>query len=240
MKPEELSKYRQVASHVVSAWMGKDWKTLPWSWESLFNSLWECFPACGVNVVCSFLTQGLHSASIPGILALDLCPSDTNKILTGKGAFLGIFHLGAGLLPCVTRNLKGICGLAPHSHPSASRSLFQVGPTKMSSCSTRARSRSWPRSRATPRRSPASCSTHPRCARLFPHFQGASHLDIGTILWWNLPLGALGEPNSSRVNLPVLSCCRTWCSRLLPTPRSGSGPFPTPPASRWSVPTRAP
>ncbi|XP_010077904.1 PREDICTED: pre-mRNA-processing factor 19, partial [Pterocles gutturalis] len=26
---------------------------------------------------------GLHSASIPGILALDLCPSDTNKILTG-------------------------------------------------------------------------------------------------------------------------------------------------------------
>ncbi|NXY00041.1 PRP19 factor, partial [Centropus bengalensis] len=45
VKPEELSKYRQVASHV-----------------------------------------GLHSASIPGILALDLCPSDTNKILTGKGA----------------------------------------------------------------------------------------------------------------------------------------------------------
>lgn len=28
--------------------------------------------------------QGLHSASIPGILALDLCPSDTNKILTGE------------------------------------------------------------------------------------------------------------------------------------------------------------
>uniref|UniRef100_A0A8C9YV83 Pre-mRNA-processing factor 19 n=1 Tax=Sander lucioperca TaxID=283035 RepID=A0A8C9YV83_SANLU len=26
---------------------------------------------------------GLHSASIPGILALDLCPSDTNKVLTG-------------------------------------------------------------------------------------------------------------------------------------------------------------
>ncbi|KAF7245424.1 Pre-mRNA-processing factor 19 [Varanus komodoensis] len=42
VKPEELSRYRQVASHV-----------------------------------------GLHSASIPGILALDLCPSDTNKILTG-------------------------------------------------------------------------------------------------------------------------------------------------------------
>ncbi|XP_008157811.1 pre-mRNA-processing factor 19 [Eptesicus fuscus] len=42
VKPEELSKYRQVASHV-----------------------------------------GLHSASIPGILALDLCPADTNKVLTG-------------------------------------------------------------------------------------------------------------------------------------------------------------
>uniref|UniRef100_A0AAY5EWY0 Pre-mRNA-processing factor 19 n=1 Tax=Electrophorus electricus TaxID=8005 RepID=A0AAY5EWY0_ELEEL len=26
---------------------------------------------------------GLHSASIPGILALDLCPTDTNKVLTG-------------------------------------------------------------------------------------------------------------------------------------------------------------
>ena len=32
----------------------------------------------------AFSAQGLHSASIPGILALDLCPSDTNKILTGK------------------------------------------------------------------------------------------------------------------------------------------------------------
>ncbi|KAG8125497.1 putative Pre-mRNA-processing factor 19 protein [Naja naja] len=42
VKPEELNRYRQVASHV-----------------------------------------GLHSASIPGILALDLCPSDSNKILTG-------------------------------------------------------------------------------------------------------------------------------------------------------------
>uniref|UniRef100_A0A8C5UYT4 Pre-mRNA-processing factor 19 n=1 Tax=Microcebus murinus TaxID=30608 RepID=A0A8C5UYT4_MICMU len=50
VKPEELSKYRQVASHV-----------------------------------------GLHSASIPGILALDLCPSDTNKILTGLTHFLVSF-----------------------------------------------------------------------------------------------------------------------------------------------------
>ena len=29
--------------------------------------------------------QGLHSASIPGILALDLQASDTSKVLTGKG-----------------------------------------------------------------------------------------------------------------------------------------------------------
>lgn len=32
----------------------------------------------------AFFVKGLHSASIPGILALDLCPSDTNKILTGE------------------------------------------------------------------------------------------------------------------------------------------------------------
>ncbi|KAM6255021.1 LOW QUALITY PROTEIN: pre-mRNA-processing factor 19 [Spheniscus humboldti] len=50
VKPEELSKYRQVASHV-----------------------------------------GLHSASIPGILALDLCPSDTNKILTGADKNVIVF-----------------------------------------------------------------------------------------------------------------------------------------------------
>lgn len=49
-------------------------------------SLWGHFLACGINLALSYLAQGLHSASIPGILALDLCPSDTNKILTGKGA----------------------------------------------------------------------------------------------------------------------------------------------------------
>ncbi|KAF0039384.1 hypothetical protein F2P81_007619 [Scophthalmus maximus] len=42
VRAEDLSKYRQVATHA-----------------------------------------GLHSASVPGILALDLCPSDTNKVLTG-------------------------------------------------------------------------------------------------------------------------------------------------------------
>uniref|UniRef100_A0A6Q2Z586 Pre-mRNA-processing factor 19 n=1 Tax=Esox lucius TaxID=8010 RepID=A0A6Q2Z586_ESOLU len=29
------------------------------------------------------LNTGLHSASVPGILCMDLCPSDTNKVLTG-------------------------------------------------------------------------------------------------------------------------------------------------------------
>ncbi|RWS29897.1 pre-mRNA-processing factor 19-like protein [Leptotrombidium deliense] len=33
------------------------------------------------KTVASF--PGLHSASVPGILALDICPTDTNKILTG-------------------------------------------------------------------------------------------------------------------------------------------------------------
>uniref|UniRef100_A0A8B9KQB2 Pre-mRNA-processing factor 19 n=1 Tax=Astyanax mexicanus TaxID=7994 RepID=A0A8B9KQB2_ASTMX len=43
VRAEDLSKYRQVASHA-----------------------------------------GLHSASVPGILSLDLCPTDTNKVLTGR------------------------------------------------------------------------------------------------------------------------------------------------------------
>uniref|UniRef100_A0A8C9WM02 Pre-mRNA-processing factor 19 n=1 Tax=Scleropages formosus TaxID=113540 RepID=A0A8C9WM02_SCLFO len=30
-----------------------------------------------------YISQGLHSASVPGILSLDLCPTDTNKVLTG-------------------------------------------------------------------------------------------------------------------------------------------------------------
>uniref|UniRef100_A0A8C1MVJ7 Pre-mRNA-processing factor 19 n=1 Tax=Cyprinus carpio TaxID=7962 RepID=A0A8C1MVJ7_CYPCA len=33
--------------------------------------------------VASVPGSGLHSASIPGILSLDLCPTDTNKVLTG-------------------------------------------------------------------------------------------------------------------------------------------------------------
>lgn len=39
VKPEELSKYRQVASHVVSARRKKDWETPTWSWESLLDSI---------------------------------------------------------------------------------------------------------------------------------------------------------------------------------------------------------
>lgn len=56
--------------------------------------------------------QGLHSASIPGILALDLCPSDTNKILTGEkrpgleGA-RSCSHMGLGQRGLGHRDLEG-------------------------------------------------------------------------------------------------------------------------------------
>lgn len=66
------------------------------------------FVACLDSAVTGFdvalSAQGLHSASIPGILALDLCPSDTNKILTGesgpgdkstffsRGTWVGLTH----------------------------------------------------------------------------------------------------------------------------------------------------
>uniref|UniRef100_A0A4W4HQ07 Pre-mRNA-processing factor 19 n=1 Tax=Electrophorus electricus TaxID=8005 RepID=A0A4W4HQ07_ELEEL len=39
---------------------------------------------CSCKELLKFvILRGLHSASIPGILALDLCPTDTNKVLTG-------------------------------------------------------------------------------------------------------------------------------------------------------------
>lgn len=43
-----------------------------------------CLDSAVTGFGVAFSAQGLHSASIPGILALDLCPSDTNKILTGE------------------------------------------------------------------------------------------------------------------------------------------------------------
>lgn len=129
VKPEELSKYRQVASHVVSAAVLS--KTHPLLLGSVQthssaasqsqggrgslrgDQCWSGggtgfqqsplqdplgfplghFPACGTNLASFCLAQGLHSASIPGILALDLCPSDTNKILTGKGAISALWGL---------------------------------------------------------------------------------------------------------------------------------------------------
>lgn len=51
------------------------------------REVWERPPRLDSAVTgfgVAFSAQGLHSASIPGILALDLCPSDTNKILTGE------------------------------------------------------------------------------------------------------------------------------------------------------------
>lgn len=158
------------------------------------------FLACGVNLASSSVAQGLHSASIPGILALDLCPSDTNKILTGKGS-----SSACRGLTCVTESLcvpgsgslcacfwgqrwrRGARGIlwaqgkaagdggcqekwvnlvlvATDASLTTSCFVFQAGLIKTSSSLTRARSRSWPRSRVTPRRSPASSSTHLRCA----------------------------------------------------------------------------
>lgn len=64
--------------------------------QELPGSSGGCFHAGGINLVSSPLTQGLHSASIPGILALDLCPSDTNKILTGKGPLFCLLGLCGG------------------------------------------------------------------------------------------------------------------------------------------------
>lgn len=43
VKPEELSKYRQVASHVVSAGMGKDREIPTWSRELLLDSVLGVF-----------------------------------------------------------------------------------------------------------------------------------------------------------------------------------------------------
>uniref|UniRef100_A0A673LH57 Pre-mRNA-processing factor 19 n=1 Tax=Sinocyclocheilus rhinocerous TaxID=307959 RepID=A0A673LH57_9TELE len=40
-------------------------------------------PLLTCSLFCLQLWLGLHSASIPGILSLDLCPTDTNKVLTG-------------------------------------------------------------------------------------------------------------------------------------------------------------
>lgn len=140
VKPEELSKYRQVASHVVSGrvpvlflgWGRPAWRAVgsvsaiaaelsgllfppsfpsnavrgllhpgrrPSAMNREQNSVLFPWAGDGNGGVCgsaAFLdvavtgfgvalsAQGLHSASIPGILALDLCPSDTNKILTGE------------------------------------------------------------------------------------------------------------------------------------------------------------
>lgn len=141
VKPEELSKYRQVASHVVSHRVpascgagcpcGIGWAAsveggghrtaqgpqllapvLPFTVmpqgrrcvQAEGQVQWmrdraKCRGGDGVGELCGSLAglgsatagfdvvlsaQGLHSASIPGILALDLCPADTNKILTGE------------------------------------------------------------------------------------------------------------------------------------------------------------
>ncbi|EHB02054.1 Pre-mRNA-processing factor 19 [Heterocephalus glaber] len=77
VKPEELSKYRQGLQDkatVLTTERKKRGKTVP-------EELVKPEELSKYRQVASHV--GLHSASIPGILALDLCPSDTNKILTG-------------------------------------------------------------------------------------------------------------------------------------------------------------
>uniref|UniRef100_A0A8B9TWM1 Pre-mRNA-processing factor 19 n=1 Tax=Anas zonorhyncha TaxID=75864 RepID=A0A8B9TWM1_9AVES len=69
MTPEIIQKLQDKAT-VLTTERKKRGKTVP---EELVNT----------NLASFCIVQGLHSASIPGILALDLCPSDTNKILTG-------------------------------------------------------------------------------------------------------------------------------------------------------------
>ena len=54
-------------------WRGKDF-TLPQMW------LLRYITFLGI----SSSSQGLHSASVPGILALDLQAADTSKVLTGE------------------------------------------------------------------------------------------------------------------------------------------------------------
>lgn len=58
------------------------------------------------NLYLCFL-QGLHSASVPGILALDLCPSDTSKVLTGT-----LFLFRRGSLKLMFLELQSRCLVA--------------------------------------------------------------------------------------------------------------------------------
>uniref|UniRef100_A0A674P1D3 Pre-mRNA-processing factor 19 n=1 Tax=Takifugu rubripes TaxID=31033 RepID=A0A674P1D3_TAKRU len=51
---------------------------------------------------------GLHSASVPGILALDLCPSDTSKVLTGT---LFLFRSGSLKLMFLEFGVKSFLSL---------------------------------------------------------------------------------------------------------------------------------
>lgn len=139
---------------------------------------WTCptsWPEMLISVVA--FKQGLHSASIPGILALDMCPSDTNKILTGM---LRLWHwvisgltMLAHSIPWSPRQhvLKG-CWALSFPFPGASWVLstglwvssfvFQVEPTKMLLSLIRLPSKFWQLSKAIPRRSPVSCFIHPR------------------------------------------------------------------------------
>lgn len=118
-------------------------------------------------VLCDSSAKGLHSASIPGILALDLCPSDTNKILTGESG-PGPTGQGEGWQEQGRRKSLVLCmdlrterpSLAPGSCDSFFFSFLehlQVEQIKTLLSLIRVLSKFWPLSKAIPRRSPAWC-----------------------------------------------------------------------------------
>lgn len=107
---------------------------------NIHNNLYLCF------------LQGLHSASVPGILALDLCPSDTSKVLTGT------FSFGSGSLKFVFIFKVKISDDINIHHLV----FFQVELIRMWWYLTKMRSRLWQHLRVTPRRSPLLYTIHPR------------------------------------------------------------------------------
>lgn len=67
MKPEELSKYRQVASHVVSGWRGPTVSRTRWteeSWEMLLRSLARCLDLAAL-LSCHAVGELVHPGSQP-------------------------------------------------------------------------------------------------------------------------------------------------------------------------------
>lgn len=144
VRAEDLGKYHQVASHVVSYF----------SFIAFFHLVMHSFLLLSNhNDLYLCFIQGLHSASVPGILALDLCPSDTSKVLTGT---LFLFSSGSLKLMFLQLTVKMSGGFNKH------HLFFQVELIRMWWYLTKMRSRLWQHLRVTPRRSPLLFTIHPR------------------------------------------------------------------------------